>query len=403
MKIHIDLDLGNGAYQIGKDIPLLDAFVLPRSVINNSLIEKVQKDGRHNFDYFLLDINESRISKRMIYIGETTDLISRISGHKKKKQWWNTMVVFSRNILSEYDVKAVERLLIEAYEDSDMYRVDNDQGSKKPFDDYHQQYVDYIIDIMNFLSYGITTSVINEEGDKKPNVPVEKPVDVNSRRGKFKFSLIGLKPGDKVTLENSDREFEICDDERVLYEGKPIKLSPLAEKLLTNRKPPLQGPKYFRYNGEALADIRDRFEGIIVDSVAKTNNWIVACNKNYFDIDKAFSTVKVIDYKQTANISAGSRVYLYVSTPDKAISYECEAVVVNKPAQTIDDSAFVLDKDGFSDCNRFMELKLVRKLNPEGLGLSDLKEHGLTSTLQSPCRTSVDLQKYIDQVTGTNK
>ena len=103
MKIHIDLDLGNGAYQIGKDIPDLDAFVLPRSVLTPELVKKVSEKGRKNFVYFLLDINEARNTQRMIYIGETTDLQTRINGHKKNKLWWNTMVVFSRDILTEYD------------------------------------------------------------------------------------------------------------------------------------------------------------------------------------------------------------------------------------------------------------------------------------------------------------
>lgn len=400
MKIHIDLDLGNGAYQIGKDIPDLDAFVLPRSVINSDLLKKVSDKSRKNFVYFLLDINEARNTKRMIYIGETTDLQTRINGHKKNKQWWNTMVVFSRDILTETDVKAIERLLIESYEDSDMYKVDNDQGSNKPFDDYHQKYVDYIVSIMDFLAYGITTSVINESGDKKdPKEKEEIRAESNlSRRPRFKFSMVGLKPGDYVSLEGSaSTKFKIVDDERVEYNGEPWKLSPLAEKLLTNRKPPLQGPKYFIYEGETLEDRRNRLEGFGKAITPKTSNWIVACNKTYYDIDRAFEELKVIDYKQVANISAGSKVYLYISDPDRAICFECEAVVVNKPAQTIDDSAYVL-KGGYTPSNRYMELKVTRKLNPEKLGRADLKAHGLVSTLQSPCRTSVELQKYIDSI-----
>jgi len=31
------------------------------------------------------------------------------------------------------------------------------------------------------------------------------------------------------------------------------------------------------------------------------------------------------------------------------------------------------------------------------LSLSDLKAHGLTSSLQGPCRVTVELQKYIDE------
>lgn len=400
MKIHIDLDIGNGAYQIGKDIPDLDAFVLPRSVLTPELVKKVSEKGRKNFVYFLLDINEARNTQRMIYIGETTDLQTRINGHKKNKLWWNTMVVFSRDILTEYDVKAIERLLIESYEDSAMYKVDNDQGSNKPFDDFHQKYVDYIVSIMGFLAYGITKSVIPEAGDKKGSeeeIPLQQN-EISGRRPRFKFSMVGLKPGDIVSLDgNSSMKFKIVDDERVEYKGEPWKLSPLAEQLLTNRKPPLQGPKYFIYEGETLEDRRNRLEGVGKAVTPKTNNWIIACNKTYYDIERALTELKTIDYKQTANIQAGSKIYLYISNPDRAICYECEALVVNKPEPTIDDSAYVLE-GGYSPSNRYMEIKLVRKLDPEKLGRAELTEHGLTSTLQSPCRTSVELQKYIDSV-----
>ena len=413
MKIHIDLDKfgSTGAFSINKDIAKLNGFYLPRSAITNqvlSLVMDKRKNGdgsetveRTNFVYFLLNINEAKDIKRMIYIGETTDLPTRVTTHKKNRQWWNVMVVFSNTDLEETDINAIERILIGEYEDSDLYKVDNDQHPHKPIKDYHYEYSEYIVSIMDFLSYGITTSVINEVGDEKSNKPVETPKDDDkvSRRPRFKFSMIGLKAGDIVTLDGDDsQEFAVYDEERVLYKGEPWKLSPLAEKLLTDRKPPLQGPKYFRYNGETLDDIRNRYEGIVVEGAPKTDNWLIACNKNYYDLDRAYSELKVIDYKQTANIKAGSKVYIYVSKPDRALAYETEAIVVNKPAQTIDDSAYVLDSEGYSSCNRYMELKLVRKLNPEGLSLSDLKSHGLTGNLQGPCRTTVELQKYIDEI-----
>ena len=116
-----------------------------------------------------------------------------------------------------------------------------------------------IVSIMDFLAYGITKSVIGEEGEKKAPVS-EEPTYNNqscSRRPRFRFSLIGVKPGDYISLEGNDSlKFKVLDDERVEYKGEPWKLSPLAEKLLTNRKPPLQGPRYFKFNGEILDDIR---------------------------------------------------------------------------------------------------------------------------------------------------
>lgn len=129
--------------------------------------------------------------------------------------------------------------------------------------------------------------------------------------------MIGSKAGDIVTLDGDDsQEFDVYDEKRVLYKGEPWKLSPLTEKLLTDRKPPLKRPKYFRYNCEILDDIRNNYEGIVVEGAPKTDNWLIACNKNYYDFDRAYSELKVIDYKQTANIKTGSKVYIYVSKLD---------------------------------------------------------------------------------------
>lgn len=412
MKILIDLDTfgASGAFSINKNIAKLKGFYMPRSAISSSVLNIVMDkrkspDGkdtceRTNFVYFLLDINEAKNIQRMIYIGETTDLPTRITTHKSNRKWWNVMVVFSNNDLEETDINAIERILIDEYEDSELYKVDNDQHPHKPIKDYHYEYAEYIVSIMEFLSYGITKNVIDESGEQKGDKPQEpsKVKVPQVRRPKFKFSMIGLKPGDVITLNgDNSKEFTVFDDEQVLYQGKPYKLSPLAEMLLPNLAAPLRGPEHFRYNGELLKDIRDRLEGFGADSVPKTNNWIIACNKNFYDIDRSLSELKAIDYKQTANIKAGSKVYIYVSKPDRALAYETEAVVVNKPSQTIDDSPYVLDKEGYAPSNRYMELRFVRKLNPDGLSLSDLKEHGLTSTLQGPCRTTVELQQYIDE------
>ena len=207
MKIHIDLDLFNdsGAFSIKKDIAKLEGFYLPRSAINTSVLNivmdkrksmdgKNDEFGRTNFIYFLIDINEAKNKARMIYIGETKDLPTRINTHKKNRLWWNVMVVFSNKDLEETDINAIERVLITEYEDSELYLVDNDQHPHKPIKDYHYEYAEYAVSIMEFLSYGITKAVINEAGDKKDNSTKEE-AKVESDKGNRKGSEEGQKLG----------------------------------------------------------------------------------------------------------------------------------------------------------------------------------------------------------------
>ncbi len=108
--------------------------------------------------------------------------------------------------------------------------------------------------------------------------------------------------------------------------------------------------------------------------------------------------MKTIDFKQNANIEAGSKVYIYSSGEEKKLVYLTEAIVVNKPEQTINDDKYVKNKGGYSDSNRYMEIKLVKKIESDKLSLADLKKHGLRGNLQGPCRVPVELQGYIDLV-----
>ena len=82
-----------------------------------------------------------------------------------------------------------------------------------------------------------------------------------SRKSHFRFSMIGLKPGDEVQLKSDlTRSFKIISDNEVAYEGKPYTLSALAMQL-AGRRYGVQGPAYFCYNGETLDAIRKKMEG----------------------------------------------------------------------------------------------------------------------------------------------
>lgn len=78
----------------------------------------------------------------------------------------------------------------------------------------------------------------------------------------FAFSLCQIPVG--ATIEYYNRADEksglmctVVDDHNVEYQGKIWSLSALA-KMLMQSKWSVQGPRYFRYNGERLTDIRKR-------------------------------------------------------------------------------------------------------------------------------------------------
>lgn len=52
----------------------------------------------------------------------------------------------------------------------------------------------------------------------------------------------------------------VTDEKHVTYDGKSYSLSALAT-MFTNSKWSVAGPRYFKYNGEWLMDVRTRLGG----------------------------------------------------------------------------------------------------------------------------------------------
>ena len=82
------------------------------------------------------------------------------------------------------------------------------------------------------------------------------------RMAPFTFSKCNIPIGATITFvsqgnSNSGAKCVVKDDKTVEYQGKSTSLSALATELLGS-KWGVAGPRYFKYNGEWLNDIRDR-------------------------------------------------------------------------------------------------------------------------------------------------
>lgn len=96
-----------------------------------------------------------------------------------------------------------------------------------------------------------------EEVSSKNEAPT-----MDSRKGRFKFSMIGVQIGEMITFDPTGVQVKVASDDSIEYEGRIYKLSPfvgtfMPEEKLTPSKS-YQGPKYFSYKGEILDDIRKR-------------------------------------------------------------------------------------------------------------------------------------------------
>lgn len=90
-----------------------------------------------------------------------------------------------------------------------------------------------------------------------------KPVGSKTRRPPFKFSMIGLKPGDVVYFKHGDIPVTVVSENTIAYDNEIYTLSRFCKHFMPeegseNRE--YQGPAHFTLNGKTLDEIRKEKE-----------------------------------------------------------------------------------------------------------------------------------------------
>lgn len=91
----------------------------------------------------------------------------------------------------------------------------------------------------------------------------EKPKAKTDRRPPFKFSMIGLKPGDTIIFAPNGEEVRVNSENTVDYDGQILTLSRFCKIYMPDNdseNKEYQGPSHFTYNGKTLDEIRKEKE-----------------------------------------------------------------------------------------------------------------------------------------------
>jgi len=82
------------------------------------------------------------------------------------------------------------------------------------------------------------------------------------RKKAFKFEMIGLSKGDKISFDPLEIEVTVSGANTVEYEGKEWSLSAFVKEYIPVKKAcgTYQGPLYFSYKGRTLVEIRDEMD-----------------------------------------------------------------------------------------------------------------------------------------------
>lgn len=140
------------------------------------------------------------------------------------------------------------------------------------------------LDIFNDIAKMIDDAIVTVYEDSKPVCHDEKALSSELtkrtvKRGRFKFSLVGIKIGEYVTFIPTNTEVKVASDDSVEYQGRIYKLSPFVGTFMPedkrNTSGAYQGAKYFSYKGKVLDDLRSMMES----NYSKPENTIIQNSK----------------------------------------------------------------------------------------------------------------------------
>ena len=103
---------------------------------------------------------------------------------------------------------------------------------------------------------------MDEEQKQAEETAQEIDAEHKERLAPFRFSMCNIDPGEEIEYcNNPEIRCRVVDDKQVEYQGQKYSLSAL-DQILTGSKWPVAGPRYFKYKGEWLNDIRHRLESL---------------------------------------------------------------------------------------------------------------------------------------------
>lgn len=116
------------------------------------------------------------------------------------------------------------------------------------------------------------------------------------------------------------------------------------------------------------------------------SSWLVPANPKYYDIKTHFKLGQSTIWKQSTKISVGDTVYMYVTSPVKAVCYKCQVTKTNIPYQ-YDDKNIKMQK--------IMELKVEKEYASDFCTFDKLKEFNIKA-VRGPRRISKELVSYLE-------
>ncbi len=145
--------------------------------------------------------------------------------------------------------------------------IDNVNGKKRVREFYAMSAEDaYLMFEAMAEIHGTTKLLVKVKPDKKQMEAEETATEVKEivreKLAPFSFDLVRIRPGEQVEFwptaqRSSGILCTVVDSKHISYQGETYTLTSFATKM-TKSKYSVHGPRYFKYKGEWLNDLRER-------------------------------------------------------------------------------------------------------------------------------------------------
>ena len=129
------------------------------------------------------------------------------------------------------------------------------------------------------------------------------------------------------------------------------------------------------------------------------NNWVFIVNPNHFRMKDFLEKYDFVEFTQRNKVHLNDIVYLYLTSPVKAIKYKMIVERTDIPnEETFEDSDYSLPDNPRKSQNTglWLRLRLLDTNNNSDLSLEVLKSHGLRYSMQGNFKVSGELLDFID-------
>ena len=200
--------------------------------------------------------------KEYVKIGYAHDIEKRLRQLNRSET-----IPFAFRVYAIYEVKS-ELTDMELHKlidnlNPDLRTIETFDGKKRVKEFYAMSADDAYSILESIAKISGTTDCLKRltpEGHEVMDERTANEIQENARRGAFRFSMCGIKPGEKIVfLDDNTIQPVVIDDRHIEYDGQTTSLSALAQQI-KGFDHPVQGTLWFSYYGIKLDDLRRKFE-----------------------------------------------------------------------------------------------------------------------------------------------